>query len=443
MNLHPKIIQCRLEMMLEAIDLPYYGNFLLLISGFHERKDIKTCAVNVTLAGMQFYYNPVFLDSIPQKMVNFIIIHEIYHLLWGHPRRTIAGVFDPKIANTSQDMIINHVIYSEIINDFIEVPKYPDGKNMALFIPKEYNGPLIFEYLYEWLKDEQEKFLNKKVELASGLDNGEEKTDSDDDLDKDEYGQFGKKPSKYNKGQGKEDQTIDMFSLNHIFENLENSNGEYMDDHIQDTVSEEMRENIINDNLEKLKSRGHGTSNITATLEKLRKSNKDYLPYIKRAISNDIIGGKKVKTITKSNRRGIEGLKGKRKVKFKITVLLDTSGSMSGLFERTLSYVYRNDIEIDLIEADTEVKWVKKIKSAKNLQNIQIKGLGGTILQTGIDLIVEKFNKSNLLILTDGMCDKLDLSKVKGNILVISVDKEVPIAQTNGKVKQIIVSKTR
>ena len=116
---------------------------------------------------------------------------------------------------------------------------------------------------------------------------------------------------------------------------------------------------------------------------------------------------------------------------------------MSGLFERTLSYVYRNDIEIDLIEADTEVKWVKKIKSAKNLQSIQIKGLGGTILQPGIDLIVEKFNKSNLLILTDGMCDKLDLSKVKGNILVISVDKEVPIAQTNGKVKQIIVSKTR
>ncbi len=442
MVLHPKIIQCRLEMMLEAVDLPYYGHFLLCIAGFHERRDIKTCAVNVTSAGMQFYYNPVFLDSIPQKMVNFIVIHEIYHLLWGHPKRTIAGTFDPKIANIAQDMIINHVVYSEIVNDFIEVPKHPDGKNMALFIPNEYDGPLIFEYLYEWLKDEQEKFLNKKIQISSGSEGGDYQEESEGDVENNEYGQFGKKPSKHEKGEG-EQPKIDMYSLDHIFENLENTNGEYMDEHMPDTVSEQMRETIINDNLQKLSDRGYNTSNITATLEKLRKNNKDYLPYIKRAISNDIIGGCKTKTIVKPNRRGIEGLKGRKKVKFRIVVLLDTSGSMSGLFERTLSFINRNDIEIDLIEADTEVKWIKKIKSSKNLQSLQIKGLGGTILQPGIDLIVEKFNKSNLLILTDGICDKLDLSKIKGNVLIISVDKEVPIAQTNGKVKQIVVSKTK
>lgn len=434
--IHPKIVQARLEMLLEAVDLPYYGNFLFYIAGFHERKDIKTCAVNVTSAGMQFYYNPVFLDSMPQKMVNFIILHEIYHLLWGHPKRTVSGSFDIKIANTAQDMIINHVLYAEIIGHFIEVPKYPDGRNMALFVPKEYDGPLIFEYLYEWLKEEQEKFLNKKIKMLSGGESGEKS--EEENSDNVEYGNFGKKPSKYDIG----DETIETFSLDHILENIDDTNGEYMDDHIPDTVSEDVRDAIITENIEKLRSRGFSSDNLESTLNKLRKKRKDHLTHIKKALSNDIFGGKKIKTISKPNRRGIEGLKGKRKAKFKIVVLLDTSGSMAGLFERTLSYIYRNDIEIDLIETDTEVKWIKKIKSAKNLSSLKIKGLGGTILQPGIDLISEKYNNTNVLILTDGICDKLDLSHIRGNILILSVNKEVPISKSNGKLKQIIVSKT-
>jgi predicted metal-dependent peptidase len=425
-------------MLLEAVDLPYYGNFLMLIAGFHERPDIKTCAVNVTSAGMQFYYNKKFLDSLPQKMVNFIIIHEIFHLFWGHPKRTISGNYDPKLANIAQDMIINHVVYSDIIKDFIEIPQYPDGKNMALFIPEEYDGPLIFEYLYVWLRDNQQKFLNKKLKAA--MSGGDEQ--SDEKIEEDEkpsYGKFGKLPSK-----NPTDEKIENFSLDEIFENIENSNGEYLDSHIGDTISEEMRDGIINDNIEKAKSRsrGFGNANITETMDKLRKKRKDHLSYIKKAISSQIIGGCKIRTITRPNRRGIEGLKGKKKIKFKITILLDVSGSMSGLFERILSYVYKNDIEIDLIEADVEVKFVKNIKNTKGLQRIKIKGLGGTVLQPGVDLIVEKYNKNNLLILTDGICDKLDLSRVKGNILVISMDKEVPITKSNGKIKQIIVSKT-
>lgn len=439
MSLHPKIVQARLQMMLDAVDLPYYGNFLFHISGFHQRQDIKTCAVNITSAGMQFYYNPDFLDSIPQKMVNFIVLHEIYHLLWSHPKRTVSGAFDPKMANIAQDMIINHLLYSDIIGDFIEVPKYPDGKNMAIFLPDEYDGPLIFEYLYDWLKERQEDFLNKKIKMSSNSA-GEESDSENEPSEKEKgYGPYGKKPAKYDKG----DQKIDTFSLEHIFENIDNTNGEYMDDHIPDTVSEDVRETIISSTIEKLISRGFTTgNNVIDSLNKLRKKRKDHLSYIKKALSNDIFGGKKVKTISKPNRRGIEGLKGRRKCKFKIVVLLDTSGSMAGLFEQTLSYIHRNDIEMDLIETDTEVKWIKKIKSSKGLQSLQIKGLGGTILQPGIDLISQKFNNTNVLILTDGLCDKLDLSKIKGNILIISVNKEVPIKASNGKLKQIVVSKT-
>ena len=70
-----------------------------------------------------------------------------------------------------------------------------------------------------------------------------------------------------------------------------------------------------------------------------------------------------------------------------------------------------------------------------------IKGLGGTIMQTGFDYVVEHFNQYNTVLLSDGYTDSLDLSKVKGNVLMISVGVKIPIARSNGKVKQIVLEK--
>ena len=222
---------------------------------------------------------------------------------------------------------------------------------------------------------------------------------------------------------------------------MEKNNGEYMDKHIGDDVPEEMREAMVKDVMERLAARGLSAGNVETTLNKLRKKRKDYLKEIKRAVSNMIFGTLKQKTIVKPNRRQIAGLKGNRKVKTKINCILDTSGSMGGTFEKVLSYVYRNDIEINLIEADTEVKWIENIKNKRKLETMVIKGLGGTILTPAVELVVDQFNDFNTVILTDGYCDSLDLSKVKGRVLIISIGVKVPISRSNGKVKQIIVDK--
>ena len=124
-------------------------------------------------------------------------------------------------------------------------------------------------------------------------------------------------------------------------------------------------------------------------------------------------------------------------------MLLDTSGSMSGLFNRVLEYIYRNDIEINLVESDTEVKWVQTLKSKKQIESIPIHGLGGTILQPGVGYLVDNFNQYNTVILTDGYCDSLDLSQLRGSVLIISAGVKVPITKSNGKVKQIIVDKEK
>ena len=501
-NIHEKLLSGIQTMLIDTkINLPYYGEFNLHVN-FHEQDSIGTCAVNVTSKGMNFFYSPKFLEDMSQKEVNFITLHEDFHLLFNHPRRTVTGQYDHKLSNIAQDMIINHVIWEDIPHAFVEIPKNKDGKNMALFVPKEYEGKLIFEELYEWLKEEKEKWQKEQKknseckscngtgkkdqgqgqgqqdqkqkgqgqqpgdgqgegEKQEGQGEGQQPGDGQgqpqegqgqgqgescpdcqgtgneggkDSSGKPSYGPYGKNPSK-------DGEALDTWSKEQIFQDMENGNGEYLDKHVNDDVPEEMRDAMVKDVMERLAARGLSAGNVEQTLNKLRKKRKDYLKEIKRAVSTMIFGTVKQKTIVKPNRRQISGLKGNRKVKTKINCILDTSGSMGGTFERVLSYVYRNDIEINLIEADTEVKWIENIKNKRKLETMVIKGLGGTILQPAIDLVADQFNEYNTVVLTDGYCDSLDLSKIKGKVLMISIGTKVPIARSNGKVKQIMVEK--
>jgi predicted metal-dependent peptidase len=502
-NIHEKLLSGIQTMLIDTkINLPYYGEFNLHIN-FVEQDSIGTCAVNVTTKGMNFFYSPKFLEDMSNKEVNFITLHEDFHLLFNHPKRTVTGQYDHKLSNIAQDMIINHVIWEDIPHAFVEIPKNKDGKNMALFVPKEYEGKLIFEELYEWLKEEKEKWQkeNKKNSECKSCGGSGKKDDKGDQKQKGQGQQPGEgqgegekqegkgkgqqpgdgqgegKPGKgqgqgggqgegescpdcqgtgneggkdssgkpsygpYGKNPSKDGEALDTWSKEQIFQDMENGNGEYMDKHIGDDVPEEMRDAMVKDVMERLAARGLSAGNVETTLNKLRKKRKDYLKEIKRAVSNMIFGTVKQKTIVKPNRRQISGLKGNRKVKTKINCILDTSGSMGGTFEKVLSYVYRNDIEINLIEADTEVKWIENIKNKRKLETMVIKGLGGTILTPAVELVVDQFNDFNTVILTDGYCDSLDLSKVKGRVLIISIGVKVPISRSNGKVKQIIVDK--
>ena len=60
-------------------------------------------------------------------------------------------------------------------------------------------------------------------------------------------------------------------------------------------------------------------------------------------------------------------------------------------------------------------------------------------MQPAVDYVVENFNEYNTVLLTDGYCDNLNLSELNGKILMISVGVKVPIAKSNGKVKQIVL----
>ena len=505
-NIHEKLLNGIQQMLIDTrLNIPYYGEVNLHIN-FHEQDTIGTCAVNVTSKGMNFFYSPKFLADMSQKEVNFITLHEDFHLLFDHPKRTVTGQYDHKMSNIVQDMIINHIIWEDIPHAFVEIPKSPDGKNMALFVPKEYTGKLIFEELYEWMKEEKEKWQKEQKqdcscktcngtgkkqdqqsqekgegggqpqqgqgegqEKGEGQGEGQEKGEGqgecqsneksqqpgngqgsgqsqepcpdcdgtgndggNDSTGKPSYGPYGQNP------RGKGD-ALDTWSKEQIFQDMENNNGEYMDKHISDDVPEEMRNAMVRDVMERLAARGLSAGNVETTLNKLRKKRKDYLKEIKRAVSNMIFGTTKESTIVKPNRKGISGIKGNRKVKTAINVILDTSGSMGNTFEKVLSYIYRSDIQVNMIQGDTQVNWVEKFMDKKKIERMKISGMGGTVLQPSCDYVVEHFNKYNTCILTDGYCDNLDLSKLNGRVLIISIGVKVPIARSNGKVKQICV----
>jgi predicted metal-dependent peptidase len=187
------------------------------------------------------------------------------------------------------------------------------------------------------------------------------------------------------------------------------------------------------------------TNGVEQTLKTLRKSKKDHLKEIKRCMSNDIIGVKKQRTITKPNRRDIPGVKGHKKYNLKINAILDTSGSMTGEFEKVLSYIFQKDITINLIQCDTDIKSYVEIKRLSQLQKMPIKGLGGTTLTPGLQYIANdpKLNQFPTVLLTDGYTDSLDFTGLKKNLLVLSVGTNCPVLKSSStiKVKQIIIDR--
>lgn len=495
---HQKFIEI-IVMLLSSNTLPYYAEFNTFIN-FFETTSIPTCGVNISKEGMNFYWNRKFVDSLLNTEVLFILLHEDFHLLFDHSKRSI--IYNKKFANIIQDMIINQIIYDDIMKhdktkDKVTIPRHTEKylmnretgkpyidsggnpilnpyykKNMGVFVPKEYNGQHIFEDLYEWMKDRHSDYKKRRGLLQSNLPESQpgmgggtgnipgmgggkgnmpgkgkgtgSGMDSDEASDPTE--QLGEptdifgKPAYGSNGQN----GVETQSLDSIFDSFENGDQVTIDCHIDDDVPETARKSIVGDFMQRLKNRGLVSAEVEAILNKLRKSKRNYLKEIKRTISHHIFGDTKKKSITKPHRRGIEGLKGKKKYKNVINCVLDTSGSMGGDFEHVLSYIFQNDIHINLVQIDTVVKIVEDIKTKRDLQKMIIRGGGGTILQPAIDYILNpkhKLNKFNTVILTDGMTDSLNFKDCKHKVLILTTGDLPKYNDPKGKVKCIVIDR--
>ena len=83
--------------------MPFYGDIVMRLP-FVENGRIATARTD----GGKIEYNPKFLSSISRGQRNFVLMHEVFHVLLFHCTR--SGDRDPKLWNTAADMIVNDML---------------------------------------------------------------------------------------------------------------------------------------------------------------------------------------------------------------------------------------------------------------------------------------------------------------------------------------------
>ena len=380
--IHPRLEKTIIRMLCDST-FAFYGEFSGYIN-FFEDNSIPTAGVCIKNTRMNYYYNSKFIDSLTDEELMFLHIHELLHLLCNHVARTIVGIHDHHLANIFQDMIINTSIVESFKHGVKSIKNKITGDESGYFVPVEYKEPQIFEHLYEWMMDKKDK-KTKSDHLTPAKNDGT-------DFNGDTVGDY-------------------------VSDAL-NDESYSFDIHMQNDGDPEANAAIIKDIMSGIRARGINTSDVEHLLNKICPPKKNHIKSILSSISQ-MKGSMKVETITRPNRRGIVGAKGKKSQSHHITAILDVSGSMNGHLEIVLSQLFTGECIIDLIQCDTEVKRIVEIKSKYELSKMKICGLGGTLLQPAVDYAID--NCSNpLVVLTDGYTDTLNFSKYSNKVLVIT-----------------------
>ena len=390
-NFDPKIADTNSYMLVN--DMHFYSDLLssCVIEEMEDNnpKGIKTVGAYVSKKGFTIGYTKGWADSMSQEQINYAMLHELMHLISNHGARSIG--YEKKMADLSADQLIDS-----------SIEEYYDGKQSRYLVaPPAEDRPLI---------PEKFKDIRTLDQLYSYNIENIDPPPSDGDGDGD--------------GDGGGD------------------SGGGFDQHPEDDVSPEMRESMVNDFIEQQRNRGHITNNVENFLDKLKKSDKNYMNMIKGALSQ-MMGKLKKQTWNRFTRKDPEEnmLKGFKKHNKVLNVILDTSGSMGNDFGKVLSYIFYNGININLIQCDTEVKAAEKVNSKKKVQELKIKGLGGTTISPAFNYVRDNYNENPTILLTDGYTDDLDLSGIRHEVLILSTEKECSIRNSNVRVRQFLIPK--
>lgn len=83
--------------------MPFYGDIVMRLP-FVPNRSIPTARTD----GRKIEYNPAFFETLSPGQRNFVLLHEVFHVLLFHGKR--HGERDPKLWNTAADMIVNSML---------------------------------------------------------------------------------------------------------------------------------------------------------------------------------------------------------------------------------------------------------------------------------------------------------------------------------------------
>ena len=139
---------------------PFFAHLSRMINKM-PTKSIPTAGVRVNPETAQFemIYNPDFFEKLPENQVRGVLIHEFYHLVFGHVTDRLPENVDKKMWNIAADLAINSLIGKDNLPEFVCMP---GEKQFA-------NYPLnqAAEYYLEMLKQD-EQFQDKQKQSQQG-----------------------------------------------------------------------------------------------------------------------------------------------------------------------------------------------------------------------------------------------------------------------------------
>lgn len=361
--IHPKIAESIEQLWVRHPFFAEIASFCRYIPS----QTIPTAGVYISKEGFNFSYNPKFIDGLNIKQVNYLMIHEMAHLISNHQLRRELKNLDPLLVNIAADCIINSEIektsgmgvYLERVTEDL------------LLVPKEYQGEWIMEDLYDWLLQDS---------------------------------------------------------------NMKKVLGKHFDEHCEHEVTAQEAAAMVGPMIKAMKERGLDPGDFNTLVMELQRPVDNPLARMKKALSA-LISHVKERTWAKPSIIGVG--KGFSRQAEAMTVLLDTSGSMEGAFDKVISFLLLKGVTVNLIQCDAKVQATKKIVNLHEYRKLAIKGLGGTVLQPGVNYAKNNYPKLPLVILTDGYTDDLNLLGFKFSTTILTVGQEVPIQA--GKAKQFVI----
>jgi predicted metal-dependent peptidase len=337
----------------------FYGYFLLQMSR-EIRYDITTpTAVNFKLSKYAIYFNPYIFLNLTVEQMKSTIKHEIHHILSLHLNRAreLKRKYSTLAINMAMDIVVNQYINY--------LPPYATTLEQTNF---KYSLKLKPNMAMEYYADKIQLALN----LLEEKDESEEDDSKEDNIEK-EY---------------------DVASTHDLWE-------ESID------MDEETLKNFT-EKFAALADKGKKPLYLESLLKDLA-GNKGEIPwniYLKKIMGT--LEGDKKKTITRRSRRQPNRLDLRGELRghiAKITLAIDISGSISdeefhGAIKEVFNIVKTYKHEITVLECDTEIRQVYKVKSINNIRSRFNTG-GGTKF-TPVFKYVNNTDTNILIYFTDG-----------------------------------------
>lgn len=345
--------------------------------------------------GRHIFFDISFYKSLNDKEREFVLAHEIWHVIYMHFLRRQNR--EQMLWNIATDCEINYMLKNE---GFTSPPNlcYPD-KSM-----EGKNAEEIYEYL---LKKNKNKNKNKNEKSTNG-GNCYSGDDSDNSSgNKKLTGQFDKHIEKGSENEGSEGNILPTDEWGEKGEDPDYTPS------VDEDAAEKIREMIVAEAQFAERTQGHLPSYLENIINKIRNPEINWKEYLAQFVTS-CIGDRRV--WLPPNRHYVWSgsyFQSRRSEKINVVVTVDTSGSTTADLPKFMGELIGllktfGNYELTLIQCDAEVHSVETYDEGNefpldNPQLIKWKGFGGSDLRPAFTEIINRGLEASMhIIFTDG-----------------------------------------